>query len=47
MMSTGCTARATGTARVDSIRMTMTGTYSGSNSCTGAFTNGQMTMKRR
>lgn len=47
MMSSGCTARATGTARVDSTRMTMTGTYSGSNSCTGAFTNGQMTMTRR
>ncbi len=47
MMSTGCTARATGTARVDSTRRTMTGTYIGSNSCTGAFTNGQMTMTRR
>ena len=47
MMSAGCTARATGTARVDGARMTMTGTYSGSNSCTGSFTNGQMTMTRR
>ncbi len=47
MMSSGCTARATGTARVDGARMTMTGTYSGSNSCTGSFTNGQMTMTRR
>jgi hypothetical protein len=27
--------------------MTMTGTYSGSNSCSGAFANGQMTMTRR
>jgi hypothetical protein len=26
---------------------TMTGTYTGSNSCAGAFTNGQMTMTRR
>ena len=47
MMSPGCTARATGTARVDGSRMTMTGTYSGSNSCTGSFVNGQMTMTRR
>lgn len=47
MMSSGCTARATGTARVDGTRMTMTGTYSGSNSCTGSFVNGQMTMTRR
>ena len=47
MMSSGCTARATGTARVDGMRMTMTGTYSGSNSCTGSFTNGEMTMARR
>ncbi len=47
MMSSGCTARATGLARVDGTRMTMTGTYSGSNSCTGSFANGQMTMTRR
>ena len=47
MMSSGCSARATGTARVDRTRMTMTGTYGGSNSCTGAFINGQMTMARR
>ena len=45
MMSSGCTARATGTARVNGT--TMTGTYSGSNSCTGSFANGQMTMTRR
>ncbi len=47
MMSSGCSARATGTAHVDASRTTMTGTYSGSNSCTGAFTGGQMTMVRR
>ena len=47
MMSSGCSARATGTARVDGTRMTMTGSYSGSNSCTGSFVNGQMTMTRR
>ena len=47
MMSAGCTARATGMARLNETRMTMTGTYSGSNSCTGSFANGQMTMTRR
>ena len=47
MMSSGCTARATGSAHVDGTRMTMTGTYSGTNSCTGSFVNGQMTMTRR
>ena len=29
------------------MRTTMTGTFGGSNSCTGSFTNGQMTMTRR
>ena len=47
MMSSGCTARATGTARIDGTRTTMTGTYDGSNSCTGSFINGQVTMTRR
>lgn len=45
MMSSGCSARATGTARVSGT--TMTGSYSGSNSCTDSFMNGQMTMTRR
>jgi hypothetical protein len=47
MMSSGCSSRATGTAHVDRTTMTMTGTYSGSNSCSGAFAAGQMTMTRR
>ena len=47
MMSSGCSSRATGTAHVNRTTMTMTGTYSGSNSCTGSFANGQMTMTRR
>ena len=47
MMSTGCSSRATGTAHVNRTTMTMTGTYSGSNSCSGAYTSGQMTMTRR
>ena len=47
MMATGCSSRATGTAHVNRTTMTMTGTYSGSNSCSGAYTSGQMTMTRR
>lgn len=47
MMSSGCSSRATGTGRVNRTTMTMTGTYIGSHSCTGAYTNGQMTMTRR
>ena len=47
MMSSGCSSNATGTAHVNRTTMTMTGTYTGSNSCSGAFTGGQMTMTRR
>lgn len=48
MMSGNCTATATGTAHVvNGTTVVMTGTYSGSNSCTGSFANGQMTMTRR
>lgn len=47
MMSSGCSSNATGTAHVNRATMTMTGTYSGSNSCSGAFTSGQMTMNQR
>lgn len=47
MMSGGCSAQATGTARINRLTMTMTGTYSGSNTCTGSFMNGQMIMTRR
>ena len=47
MMAAGCSSTASGTAHMNRTTMTMTGTYGGSNSCTGAFTNGQMTMTRR
>ena len=47
MMSSACSTRAAGTARIDRARTTMAGTYSGSNSCSGSFANGQMTMTRR
>lgn len=47
MMSSGCSSRATGTAHVDRATMTMTGAYGGSNSCSGTYGSGQMTMTRR
>lgn len=47
MMSSGCSSRATGTAHVNRTTMAMTGTFSGSNSCVGAFASGPMTMNRR
>ncbi len=47
MMSGTCSAHSTGTAHMDGAAMTMTGGYSGTNSCTGSFTGGQMTMSRR
>jgi hypothetical protein len=47
MMSSGCSSNASGTAHVNRTTMTMTGTYTGSNSCSGAFTSGQMTMNKR
>lgn len=45
MMSAICTAQATGVARITG--NTMTGSYSGTNSCMGAFTNGQLTLTRQ
>ncbi len=47
MMSSGCSSSATGTAHVNRTTMTMTGTYSGSNSCSGAYASGQAMMTRR
>jgi len=44
MMTSGCTAHATGTAHYDGTTMMLTGTYGGSNTCYGSFTNGQFTM---
>ncbi len=46
MMSAGCSSRATGTAHLNRATMTMTATYSGSNSCYGAFSGGETTMVR-
>ena len=47
MMMSGCSADATGTARMNWTTMTMTGTYHGTHSCSGPFVNGQVTMTRR
>ena len=47
MMSAGCSSRAAGTAHLNRATMTMTATYSGSNSCYGAFSGGETTMVRR
>ena len=47
MMSGSCSAQTSGTAHMNGTGITMTGTYSGTNSCTGAFNNGQMTMNRK
>jgi len=47
MMSSGCAAHATGTAHFDGTTMMFTGTYTGSNTCYGAFTDGQFTMAQR
>ena len=47
MMSSGCSSSATGTAHVNRTTMTMTSTYSGSNTCSGGYTSGQAMMTRR
>lgn len=47
MMAGGCSAQATGTAHMNGAAMTMTGNYSGTNSCSGAFNNGQISISRR
>jgi hypothetical protein len=44
MMSGTCSAHAVGTMQLNGTSMTMTGTYSGTNSCAGPFSNGQMVM---
>ena len=46
MMMAGCTATASGTFDMDDMMTQMQGTYSGTNSCTGAFDHGQMSMHR-
>lgn len=46
MMTATCSAVANGTLDLDDLMTQMHGTYSGSNSCTGLFNQGQMSMTR-
>lgn len=46
MMSSACSATANGTFDMDDMMTQFRGTYSGTNSCSGIFTNGQMSMHR-
>jgi hypothetical protein len=45
MPESGCAAHGNGTAQMNG--NTMTGTYAGSNTCSGAFTSGQVTLTRQ
>ena len=47
MMSAGCSVTTTGTAHVNRTTMSMTATYTGSNACSGPFTDGHMTLAHR
>ncbi|HYT77220.1 MAG TPA: hypothetical protein VEL79_20860 [Vicinamibacterales bacterium] len=47
MMTGTCTATAVGTVDFDDLFTEMHGTYSGTNSCTGSFTNGRISMRRQ
>ena len=47
MMASGCTATATGTFDVDDMMTQFRGIYTGTNSCSGPFGQGQMSMVRR
>jgi hypothetical protein len=46
MMRSGCTATATGTIDLDTMVMRMQGSYTGTNTCTGPFDQGQLSMHR-
>lgn len=47
MMTATCSAVANGTFDMDDLMTQMRGTYSGSNTCAGAFDHGQVSMTRR
>ncbi len=47
MMTGGCSATATGTFDMDDMRTQMHGTYTGTNSCSGPFNSGQMSLAHR
>ncbi len=46
MMSGACTATATGTFDMDDLMTQMHGVYTGSNTCTGPFDHGQLSLQR-
>jgi hypothetical protein len=46
MMMAGCSSTATGTFDMDDMMSQLHSTYSGTNSCTGAFDHGEMSMHR-
>jgi hypothetical protein len=46
MMIVSCTATASGTFDLDDMMTQLNGTYAGTNSCTGPFDHGQMSMHR-
>ncbi|MFN7981723.1 MAG: hypothetical protein U0Q11_07685 [Vicinamibacterales bacterium] len=46
MMSGGCTATATGTFEMDDMMKQFHGSYTGTNSCSGPFSNGSVSMHR-
>jgi threonine dehydrogenase-like Zn-dependent dehydrogenase len=47
MMGSACAATATGTIDMDDMVARMQGTYAGTNTCTGPFDRGQLSMTRR
>ena len=47
MMSSACSATANGTFDMDDMMTQFHGTYSGTNSCSGMFNNGHMSMMHR
>jgi hypothetical protein len=46
MMMAGCTATASGTFDMDDMMTQMQGTYAGTNTCSGSFEHGQLSMHR-
>jgi len=47
MPMAGCSGQVTGTFDMDDMMVKMTGTYTGSTTCTGPFDHGQMAMSRK
>ena len=47
MMTGGCSANSTGTFDMDDMRTQMHGSYGGTNSCSGPFNSGQMSLAHR